>query len=70
MSDRISAGAIVVVAEHFQGEIRPVTYELVHFAEMLQQHRPLTPARPPGRASKAGSHAPHAPHRHARSGQR
>lgn len=42
MSDMIPAGAIVVIAEHFQGEIRPVTYELVHFAEMLQQRRPAT----------------------------
>jgi len=36
----LSSGSIVVIAEHFQGEIRPVTYELVHFAEALQQLRP------------------------------
>jgi electron transfer flavoprotein alpha subunit len=40
MSDVIPAKAIVVIAEHFQGEIRPVTYELVHVAEALQKARP------------------------------
>ena len=34
------ADIIVVVAEHFQGEIRPITHELVRFAEALQQFRP------------------------------
>jgi electron transfer flavoprotein alpha subunit len=36
----LSSGSIVVIAEHFEGEIRPATYELVHFAETLQQFRP------------------------------
>ena len=40
MRNMLSSGSIVVIAEHFQGEIRPVTYELVHFAEALQQFRP------------------------------
>ena len=30
----------MVIAEHFQGEIRPVTHELVRFAEALQEVRP------------------------------
>ena len=37
MRNIIQSEAIVVIAEHFQGEIRPVTYELVHFAEALGQ---------------------------------
>ena len=41
MKNMRTSGSIVVIAEHFQGEIRPVTYELVHFAEALQQLRPL-----------------------------
>jgi electron transfer flavoprotein alpha subunit len=40
MKNMRTSGSIVVIAEHFQGEIRPVTYELVHFAEELQQFRP------------------------------
>jgi len=41
MRNILQSGSIIVVAEHFQGEIRPVTYELVHFAEALQQIKPL-----------------------------
>jgi electron transfer flavoprotein alpha subunit len=40
MRNMLSSGSIIVIAEHFQGEIRPVTYELLHFAEALQQLRP------------------------------
>ena len=40
MSTITKPGSIVVVAEHFQGEIRPVTHELVRFAEALQKFRP------------------------------
>ena len=40
MRSILQTGSIVVVAEHFKGEIRPVTYELVRFAEALQQVRP------------------------------
>ena len=40
MKNMIQSGAIVVIAEHFQGEIRPVTHELVCFAEALQEVRP------------------------------
>ena len=41
MRNILQSGSIVVIAEHFQGEIRPVTHELVHFAEALQQIKPL-----------------------------
>lgn len=41
MRNMIQPGSIVVVAEHFQGEIRPVTHELVRFAEALQEFRPV-----------------------------
>ncbi len=40
MRNMLSSGSIVIIAEHFQGEIRPVTHELVHFAEALQHLRP------------------------------
>ncbi|RLC10246.1 MAG: hypothetical protein DRI24_20555 [Deltaproteobacteria bacterium] len=40
MRNMIQSGSIVVIAEHFQGEIRPVTHELVRFAEALQEVRP------------------------------
>ena len=40
MRNMIQPGSIVVIAEHFQGEIRPVTHELVRFAEALQEVRP------------------------------
>ena len=40
MKKMMLSGSIVVIAEHFQGEIRPVTHELVRFAETLQQIRP------------------------------
>ena len=40
MRNMIQSGSIVVIAEHFQGEIRPATHELVHFAEALQEVRP------------------------------
>lgn len=40
MSHIFKPGSIVVVAEHFQGEVRPVTHELVRFAEALQNFRP------------------------------
>ena len=40
MSHIFKPGSIVVVAECFQGEVRPVTYELVRFAEALQKFRP------------------------------
>ncbi len=40
MRNILQSGSIVVIAEHFKGEIRPVTYELVHFAEALQHFRP------------------------------
>ena len=40
MNDTQKPETIVVVAELFQREIRPVTYELVCFAESLQQLRP------------------------------
>ena len=39
MRNMQTSGSIVVIAEHFQGEIRPITYELVHFAEELGQFR-------------------------------
>lgn len=39
MRNMQTSGSIVVIAEHFQGEIRPITYELVHFAEKLGQFR-------------------------------
>lgn len=39
MRNMQTTGAIVVIAEHFEGEIRPITYELVHFAEELGQFR-------------------------------
>ena len=41
MRNMIQPGSIVVVAEHFQGEFRPVTHELVRFAEALQEFRPV-----------------------------
>jgi len=41
MRNMIPSGAIVVLAEHFQGEIRPVTHELVSFAEALQEFLPV-----------------------------
>ena len=40
MSNIFKPGSIVVVAECFQGEVRPVTHELVRFAEALQKFRP------------------------------
>ena len=40
MKNTLPSGSIVVIAEHFQGEIRPVTHELVRFAQALQQFRP------------------------------
>ena len=40
MCNMQTSGSIVVIAEHFKGEIRPITYELVHFAETLQQFSP------------------------------
>jgi electron transfer flavoprotein alpha subunit len=40
MRNMLSSGSIVIIAEHFQGKIRPVTYELVHFAQVLQKFRP------------------------------
>jgi electron transfer flavoprotein alpha subunit len=40
MSNIFKSGSIVVVAECFQGEIRPVTHELVRFAEALQKIKP------------------------------
>ena len=40
MSHIFKPGSIVVVAECFQGEVRPVTHELVRFAEALQKVRP------------------------------
>jgi electron transfer flavoprotein alpha subunit len=40
MRNMIQSGSIVVIAEHFQGEIRPITHELVRFAEALQEFRP------------------------------
>ncbi len=40
MRNILQSGSIVVVAEHFEGKIRPITYELVHFAEALQQVSP------------------------------
>ena len=40
MRNILQSGSIVVIAEHFEGKIRPITYELVHFAEALQQVSP------------------------------
>jgi len=40
MNPIFKPGSILVVAEHFQGEIRPVTHELLRFAEALQKFRP------------------------------
>jgi electron transfer flavoprotein alpha subunit len=40
MKNNAGSDAIVIVAEHFQGEVRPVTHELVRFAEALRQCRP------------------------------
>jgi len=40
MRNILQSGSIVVIAEHFEGDVRPITYELVHFAETLQQFSP------------------------------
>jgi len=40
MITTINKETILVVAEHFQGDVRPATYELVQAAETIQQIRP------------------------------
>jgi len=40
MKNAVKTQTIVIIAECFEGEIRPVTYELVGFAESLQQAKP------------------------------
>ncbi|MFC1859700.1 electron transfer flavoprotein subunit alpha/FixB family protein [Thermodesulfobacteriota bacterium] len=40
LSLKTMAKRIFIIAEHFEGKIRPVTYELASFAQMIQQTEP------------------------------